>query len=230
MTTDVTARGAERWNESTLVLGIETSCDETAAALVLGGVDVVSSVVSSQVDLHAEYGGVVPEVATRPPRVARPRSSPGRLREGGDRRSRRGGSPHGGTGLVGAVLVGAGHGKALAVAGTSRSSVSTTSRATCYSAFLEPRPPTLGRSRSPFVVTGGHTLPRTQPTRGHGDTDCSATRSTTPPARRSTRSRACWTSATRRPPAIDGSAPGRPDGVSTSQGVARRPTTSRSPG
>ena len=47
------------------VLGIETSCDETAAAVVDGGSDIVSSVVSSQVDLHARYGGVVPELAGR---------------------------------------------------------------------------------------------------------------------------------------------------------------------
>jgi hypothetical protein len=52
-------------DEHTLVLGIETSCDETAAALVLGGYDVASSVVSTQVDLHAQYGGVVPEIASR---------------------------------------------------------------------------------------------------------------------------------------------------------------------
>ena len=49
----------------TLILGIETSCDETAAALVMGGTDVVSSVVSTQIDLHAQYGGVVPEIASR---------------------------------------------------------------------------------------------------------------------------------------------------------------------
>ncbi|HVA04231.1 MAG TPA: tRNA (adenosine(37)-N6)-threonylcarbamoyltransferase complex transferase subunit TsaD [Acidimicrobiales bacterium] len=48
-----------------LVLGIETSCDDTAAAVVNGGTDVLSSVVSSQVDLHAMYGGVVPEIAGR---------------------------------------------------------------------------------------------------------------------------------------------------------------------
>ena len=47
------------------VLGIETSCDETAAAIVEGGTSVLSSVVSSQVDLHARYGGVVPEIASR---------------------------------------------------------------------------------------------------------------------------------------------------------------------
>lgn len=47
------------------VLGIETSCDETAAAVVADGRIVRSSVVSSQIDLHARYGGVVPEIAGR---------------------------------------------------------------------------------------------------------------------------------------------------------------------
>lgn len=53
------------FDESTVVLGIETSCDETAAAVVMGGTDVLSSVVSSQIDIHAKFGGVVPEVASR---------------------------------------------------------------------------------------------------------------------------------------------------------------------
>ena len=44
----------------TVILGIETSCDETAAAVVLGGNDILSSVVSSQIDIHARFGGVVP--------------------------------------------------------------------------------------------------------------------------------------------------------------------------
>src|SRR3990172_622345 len=48
-----------------LVLGIETSCDETAAAVVRDGRRLLSSVVSSQVELHARYGGVVPELASR---------------------------------------------------------------------------------------------------------------------------------------------------------------------
>jgi N6-L-threonylcarbamoyladenine synthase len=47
------------------VLAIETSCDETAAAVVEGGYRVLSSVVSSQTDIHATFGGVVPEVASR---------------------------------------------------------------------------------------------------------------------------------------------------------------------
>src|SRR3989304_3632377 len=47
------------------VLGIETSCDETAAAVVEGGKHILSSIVASQVELHARYGGIVPEVASR---------------------------------------------------------------------------------------------------------------------------------------------------------------------
>ncbi len=47
------------------VLAIESSCDETAAAVVIDGRDMRSSVVASQVDLHAKYGGIVPEVASR---------------------------------------------------------------------------------------------------------------------------------------------------------------------
>lgn len=47
------------------ILGIETSCDETSAAVVIDGRDVRSNVVASQVDLHSKYGGVVPEVASR---------------------------------------------------------------------------------------------------------------------------------------------------------------------
>jgi N6-L-threonylcarbamoyladenine synthase len=52
-------------DEGTVILGIETSCDETAAAVVVGGTEVRSNVVSSQVDLHARFGGVVPEIAGR---------------------------------------------------------------------------------------------------------------------------------------------------------------------
>lgn len=48
-----------------LVLGIESSCDETAAAVVRDGREILSSVISSQVNLHKPYGGVVPEIASR---------------------------------------------------------------------------------------------------------------------------------------------------------------------
>ena len=49
----------------TKILGIETSCDETAAAVVEDGSRIISDVVASQIDIHARYGGVVPEVASR---------------------------------------------------------------------------------------------------------------------------------------------------------------------
>ena len=49
----------------TLILGIETSCDETTAAVVEDGQRIVSSVVASQIDIHRRYGGVFPEVASR---------------------------------------------------------------------------------------------------------------------------------------------------------------------
>jgi len=49
----------------TRILAIETSCDETAAAVVEGGRHILSNVVASQVELHARYGGVFPEIASR---------------------------------------------------------------------------------------------------------------------------------------------------------------------
>ena len=48
-----------------LILAIESSCDETAAAVVKNGREVLSNVISSQIDLHTIYGGVVPEIASR---------------------------------------------------------------------------------------------------------------------------------------------------------------------
>ena len=51
--------------KDTYILGIESSCDETAAAVVKNGRDVLSNVISSQIDIHTIYGGVVPEIASR---------------------------------------------------------------------------------------------------------------------------------------------------------------------
>jgi N6-L-threonylcarbamoyladenine synthase len=48
-----------------LILGIDTSCDDTAAAVVENGVEIVSNIVSSQTDIHKKYGGIVPELASR---------------------------------------------------------------------------------------------------------------------------------------------------------------------
>lgn len=63
--TAVMERPIDEWDESTLVLGIETSCDETSASVVKGGREILSNVIVSQVQLHGEYGGIVPEIAAR---------------------------------------------------------------------------------------------------------------------------------------------------------------------
>ena len=47
------------------ILGIESSCDETAAAVITDGRHIASNVVASQIDLHRKYGGVMPEIASR---------------------------------------------------------------------------------------------------------------------------------------------------------------------
>src|SRR5690625_7850974 len=52
-------------NKDKIILGIETSCDETAAAIVKNGTEILSNVVSSQIESHKRFGGVVPEIASR---------------------------------------------------------------------------------------------------------------------------------------------------------------------
>lgn len=52
-------------NGEKVILAIETSCDETSAAIVRGGRDILSNVISSQINIHQQYGGVVPEIASR---------------------------------------------------------------------------------------------------------------------------------------------------------------------
>jgi N6-L-threonylcarbamoyladenine synthase len=98
-----------------LVLGIETSCDETAAAVVAGGTTVLSSVVSSQIDLHARFGGVVPELAGRAHLVTLgPVVDDALAQAGVDGRDCAAVAVTHGPGLIGALLVGVSHAKALA--------------------------------------------------------------------------------------------------------------------
>ncbi len=153
-------------DESTLVLGIETSCDETAAALVMGGFDVLSSVVSTQVDLHAEFGGVVPEIASRAhldvlnPVVART------IVEGGVDESRIDAvACTVGPGLIGALLVGVSAAKSLALAWDVPFIGVNHLEAHLYSAFLED--PDLQFPLVVLLVSGGHTMLIEM--RGHGD-------------------------------------------------------------
>jgi len=60
---NLTQRAKE--NKSIIILGIETSCDETAVAVVKNGRQILSNVIASQIDIHQKFGGVVPEVASR---------------------------------------------------------------------------------------------------------------------------------------------------------------------
>ena len=98
-----------------MILGIETSCDETAAALVTDDGRLLANVVSSQAELHARYGGVVPEVASRHhlelllPAVRRALDDSGAALDAVDRIA-----VTQGPGLVGALLVGVSAAKALA--------------------------------------------------------------------------------------------------------------------
>ena len=58
-------KGKQRMKDDVIILAIESSCDETAASVVKNGREVLSNVIYSQIALHTEYGGVVPEIASR---------------------------------------------------------------------------------------------------------------------------------------------------------------------
>ena len=51
--------------KDTYILGIESSCDETSVSIVKNGKEEIATVISSQIDIHKNYGGVVPEIASR---------------------------------------------------------------------------------------------------------------------------------------------------------------------
>lgn len=144
-------------NSDTVILGIETSCDETAAAVVMGGNDVVSSVVSSQIDVHAEFGGVVPEVASR----AHLESINPVVRRGIDDAGIDEGRIDAiactvGPGLIGALLVGVSSAKALALAWDVPFVGVNHLEAHLYASFLED--PTLEFPLVVLLVSGGHTM------------------------------------------------------------------------
>lgn len=139
------------------ILGIETSCDETAAAVVCGGRTVLSSVVSSQVDLHARFGGVVPEIASRAhlellmPIVAESVVSSGVA----ERDIAAVGATYG-PGLVGSLLVGVSAAKALSMAWGVPFVAVNHLEAHLYGALLED--PDLEMPLVVLIVSGGHTL------------------------------------------------------------------------
>ncbi len=103
--------------KDTYILGIESSCDETAASVVKNGREALSNVISSQIDIHTLYGGVVPEIASRKHTERINRVIKQALSEAGmtlDEMDAIGVTY--GPGLVGALLVGVACGKAIAFA------------------------------------------------------------------------------------------------------------------
>src|SRR5215472_7558687 len=102
---------------SVRILGIESSCDETAAAIVADGREILSSVVASQFDVHRKYGGVVPELASREHlRQIVPVVREALLQAGTKLEEVAAIGVTQGPGLVGALLVGITYGKTLAEA------------------------------------------------------------------------------------------------------------------
>jgi len=142
---------------SDTILGIETSCDETAAAVVVGAREVLSSVVSSQVDLHARYGGVVPEIASRAHvELLTPVIAQAIVEAGIDEKNINAVAATVGPGLVGSLLVGVSAAKALALVWDVPFVGVNHLEAHLYAAMLEE--PDLELPVVVLLVSGGHTL------------------------------------------------------------------------
>lgn len=141
----------------TSVLGIETSCDETAAAVVANGTSVLSSVVSSQVDLHARFGGVVPEIASRAHvELLTPVVAEALLHAGLEGPEVGAVAATVGPGLIGSLLVGVSHAKALALVWDVPFVGVNHLEAHLYAALLEE--PDLALPVAVLLVSGGHTM------------------------------------------------------------------------
>jgi N6-L-threonylcarbamoyladenine synthase len=142
------------------VLGIETSCDDTAAAVVRDGRDILSSVVFSQTALHRPYGGVVPEIASRSHVEALPATIENAVHQSGvDWNGIDAVAVTYGPGLATSLLVGLSTAKGLAMRLAKPLIAVNHLEAHLYSAFLGATAPELDAA-CPFlalVVSGGHT-------------------------------------------------------------------------
>ena len=148
--------GRERGGRA-VILGIETSCDETAAAVVERDGRVRSNVVSSQAELHARYGGVVPELASRRHlELVSPVVREALDRAGASLGDAEAVAVTAGPGLVGALLVGLSAAKALAWARGLPLAPVDHLHGHVASLFLEPRP--LDPPFTCLLASGGHTL------------------------------------------------------------------------
>jgi N6-L-threonylcarbamoyladenine synthase len=141
----------------TTILGIETSCDETAASVVVGGHLVRSSVVSSQVDIHARFGGVVPEIASRAHvDLLTPVIAEALVEAGVDGPDLDAVAATVGPGLVGSLLVGVSTAKALALVWDVPFVAVNHLEAHLYAALVED--PSLELPVVVLLVSGGHTM------------------------------------------------------------------------
>ena len=139
------------------ILGIETSCDETAAAVVVDGTQVVSSVVSSQVDLHARYGGVVPEVASRAHvETLMPVVAQALVEAGANGSDIDAVAATVGPGLIGSLWVGVSAAKSLSFVWDVPFVAVNHLEAHLYAAFLEE--PKIELPLVVLLVSGGHTM------------------------------------------------------------------------
>ncbi len=155
-------QGTEGGTAGMNILGIETSCDETAAAVVADGSDVRSSLISSQVKIHAAYGGVVPELAAREHLKAIDVMAKAALSEAGmELRDIHGIAVTSEPGLVPALLVGVSYAKGLSLAtGLPLVGVNHV-LAHVYGSFLGNTSQLRDPQRYPILalaVSGGHTL------------------------------------------------------------------------
>lgn len=153
-------------SESTVILAIETSCDETAASVVMGGNDVLSSIVSSQIDIHARFGGVVPEVASRAHLESIVPVIDAAIAEAGILPTRIDAvAATAGPGLIGALLVGVSAAKSLALVWDKPFIGINHLEAHLYAGLLDD--PTLEFPLVVLLVSGGHTMIIHM--KGHGD-------------------------------------------------------------
>ncbi|MGH9001241.1 MAG: tRNA (adenosine(37)-N6)-threonylcarbamoyltransferase complex transferase subunit TsaD [Acidimicrobiia bacterium] len=139
------------------ILGIETSCDETAVGIVADGAVVCSSVVASQVDLHARYGGVVPEIASRAHlELVNPVIAQALVEAGLDIGDLGAVAACAGPGLAGSLLVGVSAAKAIALSAAIPYVGVNHLEGHLYAAFLEE--PDLDPPLAFLLVSGGHTM------------------------------------------------------------------------
>ncbi|MDL2237534.1 tRNA (adenosine(37)-N6)-threonylcarbamoyltransferase complex transferase subunit TsaD [Christensenellaceae bacterium OttesenSCG-928-K19] len=141
--------------EQVNILAIETSCDETAAAVVQNGREVLAEQLYSQADIHREYGGVVPEIASRSHVEKLPHIVPAAIDGAGGKEQIDAVAVTYGPGLVGALLTGVSYAKALAYAwGKPLVPVNHIAGHICanYISHKELKPPFIC-----LVISGGHT-------------------------------------------------------------------------